>query len=211
MVSLARTIRHARYLGLKEWYRSMWYIGDAKKGKLATRLDIAGTGEAVWARLSAWTGGLESVLLHGIVCLSRTASLLPLLGEAAWGGDSPHAALHAQQRTGEPHTDCPVGTDQFGNRYFENLDATEEVPGRHRWVDYAQHDYNATQVPRGWSSWLHHIRLLPPPEDKVMEACKQPWQVPYHENLTGTRGRFITYSTQAPKMSAWEPKVKPRA
>lgn len=123
------------------------------------------------------------MLLHGIVCLSRTASLLPLLGEAAWGGDSPQAALHAQQRTGEPHTDCPVGTDQFGNRYFENLDATEEVPGRHRWVDYAQHDYNATQVPRGWSSWLHHIRLLPPPEDKVMEACKQPWQVPYHENL----------------------------
>lgn len=50
-----------------------------------------------------------------------------------------------------------VGTDQFGNRYFENRNPTEEVPGesvaspypgtrtepslsqgRHRWMDFAQ-------------------------------------------------------------------------
>ena len=28
--------------------------------------------------------------------------------------------------------------DRFGNRYFENMNAEEEIPGRHRWVDFAQ-------------------------------------------------------------------------
>jgi NADH:ubiquinone oxidoreductase subunit len=77
----------------------------------------------------------------------------------------------------------PVGTDSFGNRYFENYNGHEEVPGRHRWVDYAQDDFNASQVPPGWYSWLSHIRLTPPPEDPVFQASKQPWMVPYTENL----------------------------
>ena len=77
----------------------------------------------------------------------------------------------------------PVGTDEFGNRYYENYNAHEEVPGRQRWVDYAQDDFNASQVPRGWHSWLSHIRLTPPTEDPIYQAAKQPWQVPYVENL----------------------------
>ncbi|WOO83943.1 NADH dehydrogenase [ubiquinone] 1 alpha subcomplex subunit N7BM [Vanrija pseudolonga] len=104
-----------------------------------------------------------------------------------------------------------VGTDQFGNRYFQQYDAREELPGRQRWVDYAQDDFNASQVPRGWASWLAHTRLDPPPEDPIYQASKQKWETPYVENLTGTRGRFITYSTQAPKSEAWKPEVKPRA
>lgn len=27
---------------------------------------------------------------------------------------------------------------RFGNKYFQNLNEHEEIPGRHRWVDYAQ-------------------------------------------------------------------------
>lgn len=34
MVSLARTIRSIRRTGLKEWWRQMQYIGDAKSGTL---------------------------------------------------------------------------------------------------------------------------------------------------------------------------------
>jgi NADH:ubiquinone oxidoreductase subunit len=83
----------------------------------------------------------------------------------------------------ESPTNPPVGKDEFGNRYYENYNAREEVPGRQRWVDYAQDDFNASQVSRGWYSWLSNIRQLPPTEDPVFQASKQPWQVPYTENL----------------------------
>ena len=34
MVSLARTIRNIRRVGLRDWWRQMQYIGDAKAGAL---------------------------------------------------------------------------------------------------------------------------------------------------------------------------------
>ncbi|KAH9947248.1 NDUFA12-domain-containing protein [Amylocystis lapponica] len=137
MVSLHRTIRSLRRVGIKEWWHQLQYIGDAKSGKF-------------------------------------------------------------------------MGKDQFGNRYFENLDPEEEVPGRQRWVDFAQHDFNATQVPAEWHSWLSHIRKEPPPEDRVMQNLSPPWKGPWIENLTGTRGAYRPYNTTAPKVNAWEPKVVAR-
>ncbi|KAF8528685.1 NDUFA12-domain-containing protein [Gautieria morchelliformis] len=134
MVSLLRTLRSIRRVGLKEWFRQMQYIGDAKSGRF-------------------------------------------------------------------------VGHDQFGNRYFENLNPSEEIPGRHRWVDYAQHRYNASQVPPEWHSWLLHIRKAPPPEDKVLQAVTPPWKAPWRENLTGTRGAYRPYDTVAPRVYSWDPKA----
>ncbi|KAF5369805.1 hypothetical protein D9758_001359 [Tetrapyrgos nigripes] len=137
MVSLHRTLRNLQRVGLREWWRQMQYIGDAKSGRF-------------------------------------------------------------------------VGKDQFGNRYYENLNAAEEVPGRHRWVDYAQHEFNATQVPPEWHSWIQHIRKDPPSSDSVMQASSPPWKAPWIENLTGTRGAFKTYNTTTPKINAWEPKTRAR-
>ncbi|KAK7060196.1 hypothetical protein VNI00_000961 [Paramarasmius palmivorus] len=138
MVSFARTIRNMRRAGLREWWRQMQYIGDAKHGRL-------------------------------------------------------------------------VGTDQFGNRYFENMNAEEEIPGRHRWVDFAQHEYHASQVPPEWHAWIHHIRALPPTEDPVVQQVTPPWKAEWRENLTGTRGAYRPYNTAAPKINAWEPKTTLRA
>lgn len=76
-----------------------------------------------------------------------------------------------------------VGSDQFGNRYYQNYNPREELPGRHRWVSYAQWDFNASQVPREWASWLNNIRMDPPDKDSVMVKSHQPWQTPYFENL----------------------------
>ncbi|GAA6028356.1 hypothetical protein JCM8097_006991 [Rhodosporidiobolus ruineniae] len=101
-----------------------------------------------------------------------------------------------------------VGQDEHGNRYFENPD---ETLWRHRWVDYASHDYNASQVTPEWHAWISHIRHLPPTEDPVMLASKKPWQTPHHENITGTRGAFKTYSTTTRKVGTWEPEVAHRA
>ncbi|KAI0034422.1 NDUFA12-domain-containing protein [Vararia minispora EC-137] len=134
MVSLVRYIRNIRRSGIREWWRQMQYIGDAKAGTL-------------------------------------------------------------------------VGKDQFGNRYFENLNPEDEVPGRHRWVDFAQHEYHASQVPPEWHAWLSHIRKQPPAEDPVMQASSPPWKAPWVENLTGTRGAYRPYNTAKPKIEAWDRRV----
>jgi NADH dehydrogenase (ubiquinone) 1 alpha subcomplex subunit 12/NADH dehydrogenase [ubiquinone] 1 alpha subcomplex assembly factor 2 len=84
------------------------------------------------------------------------------------------------------------------------------TPGRHRWIDFAQHDFNATQVPPEWHSWISHIRKDAPTEDPIMQASRPPWQTEAHESLTGTRARYTTYSTTAPKYRAWEPVVAKR-
>jgi len=131
MVSLLRTLRSIRRVGIKEWFHQLQTIGDAKSGRL-------------------------------------------------------------------------VGVDQFGNRYFENLNWKEEIPGRHRWVDFAQHYNSPSQIPPEWHSWLSHISKDP------IVAHKPKWQLPWHENLTGTRGAFKTYNTVVPKIEAWEPKVAER-
>jgi len=136
-MSLYRTINNIRRSGLKEWWRQMQYIGDAKYGR------------------------------H-------------------------------------------VGTDEFGNRYFENLYGEEEVPGRHRWVDYAQHEFNGSQIPSEWHSWITHIRKDPPTEDPVMKNVTPPWKARYLENMTGTRGSYRSYNTVRPKVNGWEPKIAAR-
>lgn len=137
MVSLLRTLRSIRRVGLREWWRQMQYICDAKSGTF-------------------------------------------------------------------------IGKDQFGNRYFENLNAEEEIPGRHRWIDYAQPNYHASQVPPEWHSWLQHIRQDPPTEDKIMLNSSPPWKASWVENLTGTRGAYRPYNTVTPKIQTWQPKTVPR-
>lgn len=74
MVSIQRTIRSIRRVGLKEWFRQLQYIGDAKSGRFVGRDQYVSP-----LRIRA--------------CLSERT-------------------IH-----------------RFGNRYFENLNAEEEVPG----------------------------------------------------------------------------------
>jgi NADH:ubiquinone oxidoreductase subunit len=87
-----------------------------------------------------------------------------------------------------------VGTDELGNRYFENMNPAEEVPGkfslgdmyeadeigRQRWIDYSQDDFNASQATPEWHSWLHGIRKDPPTEDPIVKASRPPWLTVSH-------------------------------
>jgi NADH dehydrogenase (ubiquinone) 1 alpha subcomplex subunit 12 len=137
MVSLLRTLRSIRRVGLREWWRQMQYIGDAKSGRFVGRDQY-------------------------VFPLAHLPGLCRTLG-------------------------------RFGNRYYENLNPREEIPGRHRWVDYAQvssslrthihgshpssqHEYNASQVPPEWHSWIHHIRKDPPAEDALMQNLSPTWK-----------------------------------
>lgn len=99
------------------------------------------------------------------------------------------------------------GVDEHGNRYFED---PSESFYRNRWVDFASHDFNSSQVTPEWHSWLSHIRKDPPHLDPVVQASRQPWQTPHVENLTGTRGAFKTYSTTGPKITSWIPETAER-
>lgn len=49
-----------------------------------------------------------------------------------------------------------VGTDKYGNKYFEN---NYYFYGRNRWVEYAPHihmAYDASQIPPEWFGWMHY-------------------------------------------------------
>ena len=48
--------------------------------------------------------------------------------------------------------------------------------GRHRWIDFSQDDFNASQVPPEWHSWLSHIRKDPPHEDPMVQSSTPPWK-----------------------------------
>jgi NADH dehydrogenase (ubiquinone) 1 alpha subcomplex subunit 12 len=73
MVSLVRTLRSIRRTGIREWWRQMQYIGDAKSGR------FVGQDQCVFV-----------VAIHGF-----------------W-----------------TNRVC-----RFGNRYFENYNPEEEIPG----------------------------------------------------------------------------------
>lgn len=83
MVGIIRYVRHIRRAGLKQWWRDMQYIGDAKYGGLK------GTDQSV----------LQSLLFYPVALFTASSD-----GFLDW--------------------------DRFGNRYFENLDPEDEVPGQ---------------------------------------------------------------------------------
>jgi NADH:ubiquinone oxidoreductase subunit len=73
-----------------------------------------------------------------------------------------------------------VGTDSFGNRYYQERKAR---PGlrRRRWVIY-DGKAEASRVPPEWHAWLHYNLAEPP----LNPRPPRPWQKPHIPNLTGT-------------------------
>lgn len=77
-----------------------------------------------------------------------------------------------------------VGTDRFGNAYFESH-APMPVYGRHRrWVIYAGQP-DPTAIPPEWHGWMHHTDSAP-----LSEVKRYPWQREHQPNLTGTAGAY---------------------
>jgi NADH:ubiquinone oxidoreductase subunit len=73
-----------------------------------------------------------------------------------------------------------VGTDAFGNRYYQNKD------GSRRWVVY-NGTVEASRVPPDWHGWLHHT--YPEPPTKAPFKVKS-FEAPHKPNLTGTDGAY---------------------
>lgn len=54
-----------------------------------------------------------------------------------------------------------VGTDKYGNKYYEN---PYYFYGRNRWVEYTDHvnmDYDGSQIPAEWYGWMHYKVCCP--------------------------------------------------
>lgn len=79
-----------------------------------------------------------------------------------------------------------VGTDSFGNRYFEGK-ARAGYKRPRRWVMY-NGTPDASKVPAEWHGWLHHQNDVVPEEGS--ESFRRPWQKPHKPNLTGTEQTY---------------------
>ncbi len=78
-----------------------------------------------------------------------------------------------------------VGTDEFGNRYYQERRAPRGRR-RRRWVVYEGED-EASRVPPEWHAWLHYT-VDEVPSGKLR---RRPWQKPHRPNLTGTRDAYL--------------------
>ena len=79
-----------------------------------------------------------------------------------------------------------VGTDPFGNVYYQARKPAPAGIRRKRWVIYAGAP-EASAVPPEWHAWLHYtIDVLP------QHAGEQhrPWQKPHEANHTGSPAAY---------------------
>jgi NADH:ubiquinone oxidoreductase subunit len=73
-----------------------------------------------------------------------------------------------------------VGTDAFGNRYYQTRD------GKRRWVLYTG-TVEASRVPPDWHGWLHHTFKEPPTVDAFKPKS---WELGHRPNMSGTPGAY---------------------
>ena len=95
-----------------------------------------------------------------------------------------------------------VGTDKYGNKYYEN---SSYFFSRHRFVCYPYVDrftFDASQVPAEWHRWLHCMTDDPP--TKVPPEPRKFIQ-PHEPNKTGSKMEYVPYSTTRPKIEEWVP------
>lgn len=76
-----------------------------------------------------------------------------------------------------------IGTDEFGNVYYEERRARQGLRLR-RWVAYAG-PAEASLVPPEWHAWLHYTTDAP-----ILEKQRRPWEKPHLPNATGTPASY---------------------
>lgn len=64
-------------------------------------------------------------------------------------------------------------------------------------------NYDGSQVPAEWFGWLHYKTDLIPTNDPSRPNYK--WMAKHTENMSGTSGQFMPYTTTRPKVEPWIP------
>ncbi|KJS39338.1 MAG: NADH dehydrogenase [Hyphomonas sp. BRH_c22] len=92
-----------------------------------------------------------------------------------WSGITVGASFDIKRRSGH------VGTDEYGNRYFEDRKAS--IEGRHRRYVMYKGLAEPSKVPADWHGWLHHTVNEPPTH---MPLERRDWETDHTPNMTGT-------------------------
>lgn len=79
-----------------------------------------------------------------------------------------------------------VGTDVYGNRYFQGR-ARKGYTKLRRWVVY-KGEPEASRVPPEWHGWLHHQTDAVPNSESG--SFRRSWQKPHQRNMTGTQAAY---------------------
>ncbi|KAJ2954176.1 hypothetical protein O0L34_g2410 [Tuta absoluta] len=104
-----------------------------------------------------------------------------------------------------------VGSDFWGNRYYEN---NYYMLCRNRWVEYYDNctwNYDGSMVNADWFGWLHHkTDKLPHQDVAKQELYNNPytkkWLQGHEENLTATARAYYPYSTTPATIHPWDGK-----
>jgi len=75
-----------------------------------------------------------------------------------------------------------VGDDEFGNRYYRQVNGVGPLGVPRRWVVYKDLA-EATLVTPDWHGWLHYTEDEPPTSENYQP---KPWQQAHRPNYTGT-------------------------
>ena len=94
-----------------------------------------------------------------------------------WWNEATLGTLFTVKRRGKL-----VGTDSFGNRYFESRDAKSYDGRRRRWVLYNGYA-DASKVPAEWHGWLHYTLAETP---TAAPFPQRKWMKGHLPNLSGT-------------------------
>lgn len=92
-----------------------------------------------------------------------------------WNGISPGGWFDVKRRSEQ------VGTDAYGNRYFE--DRKVSVEGRKRRYVIYKGLAEPSKVPAEWHGWLHYTSDTVPNEDTDQ---RKSWETDHKPNMTGT-------------------------
>eukprot|EP00794_Sanderia_malayensis_P020182 gene20182-22157_t len=105
-------------------------------------------------------------------------------------------------REGNVRTGALMGTDDFGNKYYEN---NKYMFPRNRFVEYAykgRFDYDASQIPPEWHRWMQFMTDDPPSKVPPKESK---FDMPHERNSSGSPKEYVPYSTTRPKIESWTP------
>ena len=75
-----------------------------------------------------------------------------------------------------------VGTDAFGNRYYQSRDNISYDGRKRRWVTYNGYA-EASKVSPDWYGWLHYTYAEPPTEAPLV---RRKFELEHRPNMSGT-------------------------
>ena len=130
---------------------------------------------------------------------------LATLGRIIQQNGGLRGSLYTIYRTDDLKDGNLVGTDKFGNKYYENA---RYFYGRDRWVVYNEKvgvDYDGSMIPAEWFGWMHHKTDYPPTEKPPV---RYEWMKEHDMNPSGTKNQYVPYSTTKPKVESWKPQSR---